>query len=56
MGKRVLASTKARKQIEELMRGRAALADAMSEIAPLATRLLLEEGAEAEARGAVGRQ
>ena len=56
MGKRVPASAKTRKQIEELMNGRAAAADARSEIVRLATRLLLEEAGEAEARDAVGRE
>jgi putative transposase len=54
--KRVPASARTRKRIEELMSGVAASADGKSELVRLATRLLLEEAGEAEARDAVGRE
>jgi putative transposase len=56
VGKRVPASVKTRKRIEELMEGTSRGSDAKSEFVKLATRLLLEESAEAEARDAVGRE
>jgi len=56
VGKRVPASAKTRKRIEELMSGRSVSADPKSEILRLATRLVLEEAGDAEAREAVGRE
>ena len=56
MSKRVPASARTRKRIEELMDGMTGSADARSEFVKLATRLLLEESGEAEARDAVGRE
>ena len=50
MGKSVPASMKTRKRIEELMDGTSRASDAKSDFVKLATRLLLEEAAEAEAR------
>jgi putative transposase len=56
VGKRVPASTRTRKRIEELMDGTDRASDAKSEFVKLATRLLLEESAEAEARDVLGRE
>ena len=56
MGKRVPASAKTRKRIEELMDGRTVAADSRSELLKLAMRVLLEEAGEAEVRDAVGRE
>jgi len=56
VSKRVPATARTRKRIEELMDGRTGSADARSEFVKLATRLLLEESGEAEARDAVGRE
>jgi putative transposase len=56
VGQRVPASARTRKRIEELMDGRSASSDARSEFVKLATRLILEEAGEAEARDAVGRE
>ena len=55
MSKRVPASARTRKRIEELMDGRTGSADARSEFVKLATRLLLEESGETEVGDAVGR-
>lgn len=56
MGKRVPASAVTRKQIEELMRSVVSSADGRSEQVRPATRLLLEEAAEAEALHALRRE
>lgn len=56
MSKRVPASVRARKRIEELIDGRSASSDTRNEFVRLATRLVLEEAGEAEARDAVGRE
>ena len=56
MSKRVPASVTTRKRIEELMDGTRRVTDTKSELVKLATRLLLEEAGEAEARDALGRE
>src|SRR4029453_6033686 len=56
VGKRVPASMKTRKRIEELMDGTSRASEAKSAFVKPATRLLLEEAAEAEARDALGRE
>lgn len=51
MSKRVPASATTRKRLEELMDGRTVSTDARSALVKLATRLLLDESGEAQARG-----
>jgi len=55
MKKRVPASMRTRETLSSLIEGRLSSPDGRSELVQLATRLILEEALEAEARDALGR-
>ena len=55
MSKRVPGSERTREALNNLMDGRLRVEDAKSELVKLATRLIIEEGLEAEVRDALGR-
>ena len=55
MTTRIPGSERTRETLNELINGRMRVDDAKSELVKLATRLILEEGLEAEVRDALGR-
>ena len=55
MTKRLPGSERTREALNDLIEGRARVVDAKSELVRLATRLIIEEGLEAEVRDALGR-
>ncbi len=55
MEKRIPASMRTRHSLSELIEGRLASSDGLSELVKLATRLIIEEGLEAECRDVLGR-
>jgi putative transposase len=55
MNRRIPASMRTRESLSALIEGRLSSADGRSELVKLATRLILEEALEAEARDALGR-
>ena len=55
MNRRIPASMRTRASLSALIEGRLSSADGRSELVKLATRLILEEALEAEARDALGR-
>ena len=55
MSERVPGSERTREALNDLMNGRLRVADAKSELVRLATRLIIEEGLEAEVRDALER-
>jgi len=55
MRKRVPGSERTREALNDLMAGRLRIDDAKSELVKFATRLIIEEGLEAEVRDALGR-
>lgn len=55
MNRRIPASMRTRESLSALIEGRLSFADGRSELVKLATRLILEEALEAEARDALGR-
>ena len=52
---RIPASERTREKLKALMEGRSEVADGRSELVRLATRLIIEEALEGEARDALGR-
>jgi hypothetical protein len=55
MNRRIPASMRTRESLSALIEGRLSSADGRTELVKLATRLILEESLEAEARDALGR-
>ena len=55
MGTRLPGSMRTRQSLSDLIEGRLSTPDGRSELVKLATRLIVEEGLEAESREAVGR-
>ena len=55
MRKRVPGSERTRQALSDLLEGRLRVDDAKSELVKLATRLIIEEGLEAEVHDALGR-
>ena len=55
MTKRLPGSERTREALNDLIEGRARVVDGKSELVRLATRLIIEEGLEAEVRDALGR-
>ena len=55
MTKRLPGSERTREALNELMEGRLRVENARSDLVKLATRLIIEEGLEAEVRDALGR-
>ncbi|MCP4307885.1 MAG: hypothetical protein GY788_24045, partial [bacterium] len=56
MSKRVPASERTREGLRDLIAGRLSAEDAKSELVRMATRLIIEEGLEAEVRDALDRE